>query len=423
MTLFGRFVLMRSIKNSLLIAVSLLMSHAAFAFNARTFQLESKHYETVEQFVQANRRIADIAFKRDMMGLEIWIASPTWAQPESYFGHVFLRFVDRDDDPLNDIVVNFNQMILDPQKMYAKSFGGYPMVPKFFTLMDSFVAYMKLEVRPLRRFIIPTSPRLMSNLKHVLKALVDAPYLLEDYHYTQNNCLTGILKALKAAGYPVLPGAIYDIPGNVENKLNYNFLNFYPKSNQLIFSGASQIIEKIEAPFKPSFVNRVYKKIVDEDWIEEMLAQPSFWSAIEVLPADQLEFLLFYWPNKWRSGLERIYQIADQKALRVSSARELIQIPQFPSALYELCEPQDQECRKKRIWAALSIWSPADLLDQVGHIPARRQTEIKRFKQMTGGMAAIPMLNGVVPKDLEQFARDLHSYVRSSRPVQPSSSF
>ena len=384
----------------------LLMNSSAWAIEwLRDGKLASPNPEAIVRALQDNKKKADYHFARKHIGLELLVAEGTFAQPESISGHSFLRFIDEDENPLNDTIVSFNMLPLDPSKMYEKSFGGFPNVPMIGSFAETMISYMRSENRPIRRYIIPTTPQFIANLKTIIRQVIEAPSLMNDYHFTQNNCLTGIIKIFKYVGYPIHELGLVDIPSTAGNSLMINSMAFYPESPTMLVRGGSDLITRINDEFEKGFIARKW----NSEEKGTFLNQEPFWNSLENWSEQDLERLLTFWPFDWNSQYPRMQKIADAHIQNHHPLLQIIGIKQLPDAIYQLCNIDDVNCREARKQAAIENYGEQAMRDHLKYATGIRNYEISRTKQLANDFVMnekLQLLNNPVALELVNFAND-----------------
>lgn len=117
-----------------------------------------------------------LALRGNLIGLELLIAEKTNAYIGSRWGHSMLRFIDGDNDPLNDLVLGFVAEVDTPSLSLSKGLsGGYPVIPLVQPLRLFIASYVRDEGRPLERHIFPTSEGDRNEVIDTLAAWIAAP--------------------------------------------------------------------------------------------------------------------------------------------------------------------------------------------------------------------------------------------------------
>lgn len=132
-----------------------------------------------QDLLQDNNQHFQRLYKRfknnHIIGLEVIIASSSWSNIESGFGHTMLRFVDNYGTPDDDIVVSFIADVDSNSLNYIKGiFGGYSVFPLFKTLRSFMNDYINTQRRDLDRYIILSTKEIRNNLIDELKNNIDA---------------------------------------------------------------------------------------------------------------------------------------------------------------------------------------------------------------------------------------------------------
>lgn len=389
--------------------ISLVLGFVASTASAieivRDMSLESPNPEAIYQASQANKKRMEYHFARNHVGIELMVAEGTWSQIESVSGHAFIRFIDEDQNPLNDTVITFNMVPLDSSKMYDKAFGGFPNVPLVQSFSESMISYMKQENRPIRRFILPATPQIITNLKTILRQVIEVPSLIKDYNFIQNNCLSGVLKVLKYVGYPIHEVGLIDIPAIAGNVLMMNAIAFYPTDDTFIIRGGSDLIEKLNSKFGSNFIVR---KIKGEEK-NDMLKRDEFWAELRTWSSDDLERLMIYWPLDWISYLSQFQKIYDEKVTTKHALLDIVGIKNLSPYLYRLCNATDANCREPRKQAAIALFGEQLMRTHTAYAASARNREIKRSEQL-GNVSVrdqkLKLLNNPIANELQLFSED-----------------
>lgn len=105
-----------------------------------------------------------------IIGLELIIASSSWSNIESGFGHTMLRFVDDIGTDSDDVVLSFVANVDSVKLNYFKGiFGGYPVFPQVKSLRLFMDEYNNNQRRDLDRYIIISNEEIRNNLIAELK--------------------------------------------------------------------------------------------------------------------------------------------------------------------------------------------------------------------------------------------------------------
>lgn len=144
--------------------------------------------------------------RRDaLVGVELWIAEGTRRPVQSRWGHVMLRFVDG-GDPFDDAIVAFVASPDGPRLSLWKGLvGGYPVVPELGSLAWALGAYVRDQLRPVTRWVIPTSPEQRAGMVTTLERWQTHAHHAGDYTFVGNNCAWAMARFLADAGVAPLP--------------------------------------------------------------------------------------------------------------------------------------------------------------------------------------------------------------------------
>ncbi|WP_412470147.1 DUF4105 domain-containing protein [Oceanospirillum sp. RT-1-3] len=116
------------------------------------------------------KRLFDRYENGNIVGLELVIASSSWSNIESGFGHTMLRFVDNVGTEADDVVLSFVANVDTLKLNYFKGiFGGYPVFPQVKSLRMFMDEYNNKQRRDLDRYIIISNEEIRSNIIRELK--------------------------------------------------------------------------------------------------------------------------------------------------------------------------------------------------------------------------------------------------------------
>lgn len=368
-------------------------------------KLASPNPEAVVQILQENKKKADYHFARQHIGLELLVAEGSFSQPESISGHAFLRLIDADENPLNDTIISFSMLPLDPSRTYAKTFGGFPNVPMVGSFAESMINYMRSENRPLRRYVIPATPKLLSHLKTVIRQVIEAPSLINEYHFTQNNCLSGIMKVLKYVGYPIHDMGLIDIPALASNALMMNTMSFYPNNSDMVIVGGSDLIRRINDGFEKNFISRKWSGEEKGAFLE----QDAVWETLRTWSEQDIERLVTFWPLDWNQYFDRIQKIADRQIRSPRPLLQIVNIKPLPASIYRLCNIDDTACRDSRKQDAIQNFGEQAMRKHLINARATRLSEVKRTRQLGNDRILnekLKLLENPVAMELQHFADD-----------------
>ncbi len=144
--------------------------------------------------------------RRDaLVGVELWIAEGTRRPVQSRWGHAMLRFVDG-GDPFDDAIVAFVASPDGPRlSLWTGLLGGYPVVPELGSLAWALGAYVRDQLRPVSRWVLPTTPEQRTTLVATLERWQANADLAGDYTFVGNNCAWAMARFLADAGVAPLP--------------------------------------------------------------------------------------------------------------------------------------------------------------------------------------------------------------------------
>ena len=146
--------------------------------------------------------------RRDaLIGVELWIAEGTRRPVQSRWGHAMLRFVDG-GDPFDDAILAFVASPDGPRLSLWKGLGGgYPVVPELGSLAWALGAYVRDQLRPVSRWVVPTSTGQRATLVATLERWSANAHHAGDYTFVGNNCAWAMARFLADAGVTQLPEA------------------------------------------------------------------------------------------------------------------------------------------------------------------------------------------------------------------------
>jgi len=243
-------------------------------------------------------------------------------------------------------------------------------------LVDVLINYMKNDVRPIERMIIPANQRHIHNLKITLLMIAEAPSLIGEYHLFKNNCLTALFKVLKHSGYPFFTGAAIYLPVNMRRQMYTNLLDVYPQHAGLKILGATDIIDLLRERYQT-----LSQRNAESDE-KMMLESADFWQLVGSLDRISLDRLELFWPFKWQSKIENLRILLRKAGPRTAPMSELLRIKSFPRSLYQLCDPGAQNCHEARAQDAVTIWSLSELKNHLVPISGIRRREMVRNREL-----------------------------------------
>lgn len=169
------------------------------AFTAVHKDMDYKSY--YNHMREHSKKLLDYLSKnRDQyIGIEYISAAGTSESLMSRFGHSMLRFVDRDMNYGNDIVLSFEADIPEQDEVVAKYKKGlkgeYGVLPRLDLLQNFWEGYVRYESRPLERFIIPTTKEMREKIIDELVRINNDLSTLDNYTFLNRNC-AGLLAQL-----------------------------------------------------------------------------------------------------------------------------------------------------------------------------------------------------------------------------------
>lgn len=145
------------------------------------------------------------AHRGGLVGVELLIAEGTRRPVQSRWGHAMLRFVDG-GDPFDDAVLAFVAAPDGPRLSLWKGLvGGYPVVPELGSLAWALGAYVRDQLRPVSRWVVPTSAEERARTVGTLDRWRRQPELGGTYTFAGNNCAWAMARFLAEAGVAPLP--------------------------------------------------------------------------------------------------------------------------------------------------------------------------------------------------------------------------
>jgi len=314
----------------------------------------------LSELLENNSKNLSVLFSKEneIQGVELIVASSTNRALYSRFGHAMLRFIDRDDDPLNDLMLSFVALIDEPQISLRKGIlGGYRILPLVKTTGDFWVQYVRDENRPLERWVIPTTEKERRELVESLENLVEEGDS-KKYSFFKNNCSRLLTEFLEFAGLPSV-GHLPRIPTHIPGFLDQNLLNPYPK---VLVRSVTPLLEKAAKALDVSLID--LKE--GEHWPEDAASLlESTFSPFELLTLlNELTFM----PLSVREELVSRYNFKES----THTLEEVLGFTKIPDPLYELCD--SAECAKTALVAEAQYFSPDVVVEN-------RKRREKRFRK------------------------------------------
>lgn len=391
-------------------------------------EVPEERQKSLAQTVESNRIAAIQQFKKTHWGLEIITAGGTFAQPESILGHSLLRFLDDDNDPMNDLVVGFEMLPVDTSKTISKAIdGGYEALPVVKELSTYLRQYALKQSRSTSRLILPSTPEMILKIKEVVLRMITVTDLQGDYIFHRNNCATLLLKLLGSAGYPT-PWMLTDIPSMMEQRMRNSMMIYapairLPSVSNTIWKCVCGYLKDTKQIVSCSFDwwrQKVKKLSFDFDSTKRVLADDRFWKyLIEKASPMEMGMLVHFWPDEYLSSeingaqagdlyiklLE--FQTQNQELLAKWNPRTLI--PSLPRELYSLCSVIDKDCRQRRIEVAIKLWPKEKLMKLTHRFDKIRDREMDRTANLTepGRKAITAWLTSAPVIDMIEFSQEL----------------
>jgi hypothetical protein len=284
-----------------------------------------------------------------IIGLEVVIAAGDDKVFYSRFGHAMLRFVKADGDFATDSVLSLLANEDVNQIKWSKGLlGGYGILPFISSMGEFWEEYVKIEKRPLRRYILVSSPEQRIQLIKTIKAWSENPKLAGDYTFLKNNCVGALSLLLERSGFPSGLGIGPIIPTNFDEWLKSTLISPYPalevKNTSSLFDDLSTKLQitlqdLLSGQNWPAQSGEVIEKNYSDLQIKQLLIQ------ITQMPESIREYLVQN--HNFNNG--------------GASLEDVLVFKTVPQKLYKICE--DQACIKDVILDAGQIWSKSELTD------------------------------------------------------------
>lgn len=386
----------------------------------------------LQSFLEENRDRAEEHFSKNHWGIEVLTAGSSVSSPASIFGHTLLRLLDDDANPLNDTIIGFEMLVVDPNQTYLRAFrGGYetlPIVREFSTYLQQ---YTVGENRTTKRIILPAGPMQIRRIKENFMRMLNITDLIGDYLFINNNCATAMLKLLGSSGY-MTPSTLVDIPTLLESRLRFSMLSSLPaielpSVTDILFDSAKRFDRQqrdakvsCQTPFSQNTQREIFPYTMAE--IKDLMALDSFWDCIKVSTNDyQKAVLIHFFPQEvllnensvaqQRQIIHKLMQFtqAYEHAAKAWPIEKLVQT--LPREIYMLCELNDSKCRGDRLNHALQIWPRDQLISLTRNFPGHKQSEMVRSRHLIprSQRAMQSWLESVVVQDAVQFAQELQN--------------
>lgn len=308
----------------------------------------------------------------NFVGLELITAGPYSGTFESRFGHTLLRFIDRDQDPFNDLVVAFEMVAIDGSRILQDGFNGQSAVaPTAMSMVEVMTNYFLDQQRKITRTILPTNKAQLKVVAEEILTLSQIPSALGNYSFIKNNCDTAMFKLLAEAGFSV-PQAAIDIPTFAPER--------YSRAGYAPFPALTlEENRHVVAIEKSTRFGRAAQR-QDRPLIELEVV----WDAIGALPLEQIEPLYHQWPAKWASHKFRVAMLLKDKLQTPRPLVQIFQLEALPEALYNSCEEDRARCLQNRLAAARTTWPARVLMDNARRFLYSYESETNRARQLAG---------------------------------------
>ena len=135
----------------------------------------------------AKTRSQQLIDREKIIGIELWIAGASTNQVESFFGHVLLRFVNRNGNPLYDPTLICKALIPKKEESHIAedpsnwdkfqeriapywhgNVGNYPVIWQVDPMASAIGDYLLREGRELDRYVIPTNAKSIARILDTL---------------------------------------------------------------------------------------------------------------------------------------------------------------------------------------------------------------------------------------------------------------
>lgn len=382
-------------------------------------------FKTMEE----NRAAVARLFEKKHWGLEIIIAGPSLDRPESIFGHVLIRFLDDDQDPINDDVIGFQSLHLDESVATIRAFeGGDEVIP----VVDTFAVYLQdytlLQSRSTVRLILPSNQATILKIKQNFARMISVTELADTYKFQSNNCASVLLKLLGSSGYPT-PWKLIDMPTYLDDRIRGAMITYSPNIELPSLNGllwphvCGYLREKkgIQHCTRHWYWEKIRNFSPFFNSMSPIFGEDAFWTYLST-HATPFEKSIFVnlWPSDYNSShmpgakagdvLIKLTEFGIKEKTAVKEWPLSRIIPDFPRELYRLCERGDEACRADRLNAIKAIWGINKIDSLVADFPGVEQFERNRAKQLVPESAQSAIgrwLDSAIVQDMIFLSRQL----------------
>lgn len=302
-----------------------------------------------EDDLQNSRDLAERLFQSedDIIGLELIVADGSDGAFYSKWGHAMLRFVSASggvfDDYIVSMVANINpeNQITQKELIEKGLLGGFSVLPFIKTSAGFWQDYVLKEGRPLRRYIISSSPKNRHQLLVTLKKWTEHPEQIGDYTFLTNNCAGALAKLLEQSGFPKANELFAPrIPTNLPDWAAWSTLSLF----------SPIVVENYSSIFKKSarLMNLNIKDFYAGKWPKNAIDQIS---KLEDREIKQLNIVFESTPV----ASEIMSKAMKQHSYRSGATlEEVMGFRKIPTALYEICS--DENCALEQLRLEKITW-------------------------------------------------------------------
>jgi hypothetical protein len=267
-----------------------------------------------------------------LVGLELVVAAPSHRAIESRWGHAFLRFVDGDDNPFNDLILGFVGWVDTESLDVIKGLtGGYALYPAVMSTSDVVLEYVQNEGRPLLRLpLITTAQERRAVLKLFAHWIQNPEAGFGRYTFLENNCAGALIRILEASGLPTWHGPTQppvqipvDLPGRLVDRL----------------------LTAMPAVKVPSF-DDLHAQVAKRMFISFEDAASGRWGSpgevrlrLQTLSANDLLLLLTGTPELRLDNRRTLHDLIDEKG--GGDLTQALRLTALPPSVYNPCTSQD----------------------------------------------------------------------------------
>lgn len=337
---------------------------------------DSDYENYISQFIASRQKSLTkliTANTTEHIGLEILSMNSKFDLKDlrNNFGKTFLRFVDSDDNDLNDLVITFEMENIygdnkgDLLLTDAISFGANN-IPLAMSLNSFILNYLKKEQAKFNRYIIPAPLSLIKKLKKIILQIHRAPGILKDYNLVLNNGSHALMLCLQFAGMPLELDDISIFPSRLHYFLDQMKLSIYPVIT-------TPDVKQLKANIALTYLEN-HGSNIEEDEDLNYLKDSQFLATLNNLSITQLEILHILLPDEWhRIGMKVSLMInAKKQDLNSSNATtNLLNLDKLNHNIYSWCIVKDSKCRSKKIKSVLKKWTFDDIAKTIKRVKTR----------------------------------------------------